>query len=69
MDSRFLTESSDNHLLKTYYYDYIINSTVALGANKDAAVNEMKHVIDFEVNLYKVSLAIYDRVMINQLYN
>ena len=34
----------------------MINVTVALGANRSAALDEMKKVLDFEVNLFNVSI-------------
>ncbi|XP_031783498.1 neprilysin-2 [Nasonia vitripennis] len=49
----FLLDGLNSKLLKAYYEE-MINVTVALGADREAALKEMRKVLEFEINLYKI---------------
>lgn len=43
----------------------MINVTLALGADKETALKEMRKVLEFEINLYKVCIQIQNTSLIH----
>uniref|UniRef100_A0A1Y1N0P2 Peptidase M13 N-terminal domain-containing protein n=1 Tax=Photinus pyralis TaxID=7054 RepID=A0A1Y1N0P2_PHOPY len=60
LDRRHLVNGFDDKFVQ-YYYQYLVDLAVMLGANKTTAVKEMEESVKFEVELAKITLATEDR--------
>lgn len=55
LDSQFLVKGVGNSNVKSYF-DFMVDSAVIFGADRNIAVYELRESLEFEINLAKVLL-------------
>ena len=68
MNREYLINGFDDKEVQ-YYYNYMVNSAILMGAEKNKAKGEMKEVLLFEIKLANISAPREERRDKNKLYN
>ena len=68
MSREYLINGFDDKEVQ-YYYNYMVNSAILMGAEKNKAKEEMKEVLLFEIKLANISAPREERRDRNKLYN
>ena len=68
LSREYLMQGADHKDVKAYY-QYMVDAAVWMGAKPEDAANEMREVLDFELNLANITLPREKRRNKTALYN
>ncbi|XP_026684876.1 neprilysin-2-like [Diaphorina citri] len=68
LSREYLAKGLDEKIVRAYY-EYMLDIAVLMGANREAAVEELTESLNFEIALAKISLPLEERRNATKLYN